>query len=84
VWTVTIGNPQINMLDDGTIEELHGLVSLLEQEDAPKVIIFESADPDVFIAHYDTSRAGQSSGKIGPTDYRPWLDFVLRLGGRPP
>ena len=83
VWTVTISNPPINMLDEGTIQELHALVPLLEQEDAPKVVIFESADPDFFIAHYDTSRARQSSGKIGPTGYRPWLDFILRLARAP-
>jgi enoyl-CoA hydratase/carnithine racemase len=50
------------MLDEGTIEELHGLIPLVEQDDQLKVVIFESADPDFFLAHYDTSRAGQSSG----------------------
>jgi enoyl-CoA hydratase/carnithine racemase len=79
IWTVSISNPPINMLDEGTIEELHGLIPLLEQEEQLKVVIFESADPDFFIAHYDTSRAGQSSGKAGTTGYHPWIDFVLRL-----
>jgi enoyl-CoA hydratase/carnithine racemase len=83
VWTVTICNPPVNMLDEGTIQELHALVALLEEEDAPKVVIFESADPDFFIAHYDTSRARQSSNKIGPTGYHPWLDSVLRLARAP-
>jgi enoyl-CoA hydratase/carnithine racemase len=55
------------MLDEGTIEELHGLVPLLEQEESVKVVIFESVDRDFFLAHYDTSRARQSSGKVGPT-----------------
>jgi enoyl-CoA hydratase/carnithine racemase len=69
IWTVSISNPPINMLDEETIEELHGLVPSLEQEEPLKVVIFESADPDFFIAHYDTSRARQSPGKVGPTGY---------------
>ena len=35
---------------------------LLEREEALKVVVVESADPDFFFAHYDTSRAGQSAG----------------------
>jgi enoyl-CoA hydratase/carnithine racemase len=83
IWTVSISNPPINMLDEGTIEELHALLPLLEQDESLKVVVFESADPDFFFAHYDTSRAGQSSGKTGPTGYHPWTDFVLRLGRAP-
>src|ERR1700692_1616430 len=83
IWNVSVSTPPINMLDEGTIEELHGLIPLVEQDDQLKVVIFESADPDFFLAHYDTSRAGQSSGEVGPTGYRPWTDFVLRLGRAP-
>jgi enoyl-CoA hydratase/carnithine racemase len=83
IWTVSISNPPINMLDEQTIQELHGLMPLIEQEESLKVVIFESADPDFFFAHYDTSRATQSSGKTGLSGDRPWTDFVLRLGRAP-
>jgi enoyl-CoA hydratase/carnithine racemase len=83
IWTVSISNPPINMLDEQTIQELHGLMPLIEQEESLKVVIFESADPDFFFAHYDTSRATQSSGKTGLIGDRPWTDFVLRLGRAP-
>ena len=79
IWIVSIRNPPINMVDEETIEELHGLIPLIEQEESLKVVIFESADPDFFFAHYDTSRAKQSRGNKGPTGDRPWTDFVLRL-----
>jgi enoyl-CoA hydratase/carnithine racemase len=79
IWIVSISNPPINMVDEETIEELHGLIPLIEQEESLKVVIFESADPDFFFAHYDTSRAKQSRGNKGPTGDRPWTDFVLRL-----
>jgi enoyl-CoA hydratase/carnithine racemase len=83
VWIVTISNPPINMLDQQTIEELQDLVSLFEKEEALKAVVFESADPDYFIAHYDSSHPTQSSTKPGPTGYAPWLDFVLRLSKAP-
>ena len=67
IWTVSISNPPINMLDEETIDELRGLMPLIEQEESLKVVIFESADPDFFFAHYGTSRARRSSGKTGPT-----------------
>ena len=57
------------MLDKGTIEELHGLMPLIEQEESLRVVIFESADPDFFFAHYEHSRARQSPGEVGPTGY---------------
>ena len=83
VWIVTINNPPINMLDQETIDELQDLVSLFEKEEALKAVVFESADPDYFIAHYDLLHPTQSSTKPGPTGYAPWLDFVLRLSKAP-
>jgi enoyl-CoA hydratase/carnithine racemase len=83
IWSVSISNPPINMLDEETIEELYQLVPLLEQEESLKVIVFESEDPDFFIAHYDTSRTGQSSSKVRDTGDHPWADFVVRLSEAP-
>jgi enoyl-CoA hydratase/carnithine racemase len=83
IWTVSINNPPINMFDGDTIEELYGLVPLLEQEESLKVIIFESEDSEFFIAHYDTSGARQSSAKVATTSDHPWADFVLRLSKAP-
>lgn len=79
IWNVSISNPPINMLDDETIEELQHLMRLLEKEASLKVVMFESADLDFFIAHYDASRAGQSASQPGRIS-SPWVDFVLRLG----
>lgn len=83
VWTVTLSNPPINMLDQDTIEELHRLMPLFEQEDAVKAVVFESADPEFFIAHYDASHPVAFSPAPGPTGDAPWADFVLRLSGAP-
>jgi enoyl-CoA hydratase/carnithine racemase len=55
----------------------------VERDEALKTVVFESADPEFFTAHYKASRARQYSTKLGPTGYSPWLDFVLRLSKAP-
>lgn len=81
--TVTFSNPPINLLDPVTITELQMLVSDLETDSSVKVVVFQSADPDFFIAHFDTAKAAQTPSDPGPTGHAPWLDFVLRLSGGP-
>jgi len=76
VWTVTFRNPPINLLDEQSINELSALVSSMERDANLKVVVFESADPDFFIAHYDVSRV--TLGGSEPTGDQ-WRDFVLRL-----
>ena len=83
LWTVEFSNPPINLLDPGTITELQALVSEIETDQSVKVLVFQAADPDFFIAHFDTSKAGETPSSPGPTGYPPWIDFVLRLSSAP-
>lgn len=83
LWTVDFSNPPINLLDPGTITELQVLVSEIETDPSVKVLVFQTADPDFFIAHFDTSKAGETPSSPGPTGYPPWIDFVLRLSDAP-
>jgi enoyl-CoA hydratase/carnithine racemase len=69
-WRVIFNNPPINLLDPDAIRELHQLIATVEATDALKVVVFESANPDYFIAHYDISRAGETP---------PWADVTMRL-----
>jgi enoyl-CoA hydratase/carnithine racemase len=82
-WRVTFSNPPINMLDSDTICELQELLAQMEAAHALKVVVFDSADPDFFIAHYDVSRAKDASAKHGPSGYLPWIDVTHRLGRMP-
>ncbi|MGH8317393.1 MAG: enoyl-CoA hydratase/isomerase family protein [Steroidobacteraceae bacterium] len=83
LWTVTFSNPPINLLEPATITELQALVSEVVADPSAKVLIFQSADPDFFIAHFDTSQASETPRAPGPTGYAPWIDFVLRLSCAP-
>jgi enoyl-CoA hydratase/carnithine racemase len=77
-WTVTFGNPPINMFVPATIVELAALMSDLEADRSVKVVAFQSADPDFFIAHLDVSKAAKQ-----PQVLNLWRDFVLRLSSAP-
>ena len=43
-----------------------------------KVVVFQSANPDFFIAHLDVSKAAERPEVLGL-----WHDFVLRLSSTP-
>ena len=55
IATVTINNPPINIITPALYQELASLVAELKNDDALTVVVFKSADPDFFIAHYDVS-----------------------------
>jgi enoyl-CoA hydratase/carnithine racemase len=49
----TISHPPINLLDLRLMDELDRLETELRADHAVRVIVFDSADPDFFLAHYD-------------------------------
>jgi len=55
VATVSIDNPPINLFDMPLIEEMIKLGVQLKADDEVRVIVFESADPEFFIAHVDVN-----------------------------
>ena len=77
-WTVTFSNPPINMFVPTTIQELGALMSDLEADPSVKVVVFQSANPDFFVAHLDVSKAAERPEVLGL-----WRKFVLRLSSAP-
>ncbi len=53
VLTATINNPPVNVMTLPLYMDLVGFTSEVEQDEAVKVVVFQSADPDFFIAHFD-------------------------------
>jgi len=77
-WTITFSNPPINMFVPKTIVELGALMTDLEADPSVKVVVFQSANLDFFIAHLDVSKAAEQ-----PEVLRLWRDIVLRLASSP-
>jgi len=55
VLFATINNPPMNLLTNELYGEFGKLALEVAADDNVKVIVFDSADPDYFIAHYDVS-----------------------------
>ena len=53
VLTATINNPPMNVMTPPLYMDLVGFTSEVEQDESVKVVVFQSADPDFFIAHFD-------------------------------
>src|SRR5580693_3223710 len=77
-WTVTFSNPPINMFVPATIVELRALMTDLEADPSVKVVVFQSANPDFFVAHLDVAKAAERPGALDL-----WRDVVLRLSSSP-
>jgi hypothetical protein len=72
-WRVTLNNPPINAIDDRMYDEVFDLIEKIEAEPSLKVVTFESANPDFFIAHYSTAEPRSRFG------IPPWIDAATRL-----
>lgn len=83
IWRITFSSPPINMLPPSAIVELQALVTAADADATLKVMVFESADPDFFIAHFDTSRAAEMPRDPGPSGQSAWVDVVVRLSRSP-
>lgn len=81
LWRITFGNPPINLVNPDTLVELDALVTEIESAEDLKVVVFDSADADFFLAHWDVSPAAQSTRSGVPTP--PWMDIALRLAKAP-
>ena len=77
-WTITFNNPPINMFVPATIDELGSLMTELEADRSLKVVVFQSANPEFFIAHLDVAKAVERPGVLDL-----WRDVVLRLASAP-
>jgi len=73
-WTITFNNPPINMFVPATIVELGSLMTDIEADLSVQVVVFESANPEFFVAHLDVAKAVERPGVLDL-----WRDFVLRL-----
>jgi len=80
LWRVVFNHLPINLVDHDTLRELNQVTSELEGSPDAKVVIFESANPDCFLAHWDTSSV--SSAEPGSPD-PSWMDIGLRLAHMP-
>jgi enoyl-CoA hydratase/carnithine racemase len=59
VLFVEIASPPMNLLGPELVRDLVSLIQHAEADDAVRVLVFKSADPDYFISHVDLTRVSE-------------------------
>ncbi len=82
---VTIDHPPINLLDARLIQDLDRLGRGLEIDDAVRVVVVASANPDFFIAHADVTLIQRLPTSVPPrgTTLGPFHQMVDRFRTMP-
>ena len=82
---VTFDHPPINTITATTVAELAELVGLIESDPDLNVVVFDSANPDFYLAHYDVENdPGRTAALgVGPTGLPAWIDVLVRLSRAP-
>ena len=85
VLFVTVDNPPINLLDLPLMQEIDRLGREIEADDDVKVVVFDSANPDFFIAHADVNLILQMPTEVPPksTTLAPFHAMVDRFRTMP-
>jgi enoyl-CoA hydratase/carnithine racemase len=78
-WRVIIDNPPINLYDPEMFAELNVLMDRIDADTELKIVVFESANPEYFIAHYDLERGDVVPNQPGAAEFSAWPKFVTRL-----
>ncbi|MFE3267165.1 enoyl-CoA hydratase/isomerase family protein [Streptomyces sp. NPDC059215] len=76
-WRVTFDIPPINLVTYEVFAALGDLVDRMEADNDLKVVVFDSADPDFFLAHFDM--LPPQVPYTGPT----WLETATRMARSP-
>jgi enoyl-CoA hydratase/carnithine racemase len=82
---VTFDHPPINAVTPTTVLELDELVGLIEEDVDLSVVVFDSADPASYLAHYEPEREPRATGALraGRSSLQLWLDTLARLSRAP-
>ena len=84
LWRVTFSNPPVNVIGPDMIRELKELLTELETDPGVNVVVFDSANPDFYLAHYDlVANPAEAESLPSPTGFAAWPDVLVRLSKVP-
>lgn len=81
--TVVIDNPPLNLFDPEVAAALERIVDELYARADLRVVVFESANPEYFMAHLDLDRAGDIDFGVRPSGLPTWPNITTRLEAAP-
>ncbi|MHA6759422.1 enoyl-CoA hydratase/isomerase family protein [Streptacidiphilus sp. PAMC 29251] len=84
LWRVTFDNPPVNVIGPDLMRDLKELLTELERNESVKAVVFDSANPEFYLAHYDLAADPAIAEALpGTTGYPAWVDILVRLSKLP-
>ena len=83
-WRVVFDYPPFNMVDDTIFEGLQDLLVRMDASPSLRIVVFESANPEFYLAHFDlTGKTGNITTAVGPSGLPILIDTFVRLTKSP-
>jgi enoyl-CoA hydratase/carnithine racemase len=83
-WKVVFDYPPFNILDATMFEGLQDLLVRMNTSETLRVVVFESASPDFYLAHFDlTGKTGNITTAVGPSGLPILMDTFVGLTKSP-
>jgi enoyl-CoA hydratase/carnithine racemase len=79
-WRVVFDYPPFNVVDATIFESLQDLLARMDASPSLRVVVFESVDPDFYLAHFDlTGKTGNITTAVGTSGLPILTDTFVRL-----
>jgi len=83
-WRVVFDYPPFNVVDADVFLSLQDLLVRMDNSQSLRVVVFESAIPDFYLAHFDlTGKVGNITTAVGASGLPILLDTFVRLTKSP-
>src|SRR3979409_234853 len=83
-WRVVFDYPPFNIVDATIFEGLQELLARMDASPSLCVVVFESANPDFYLAHFDlTGKTGNITTAVGRSGLPILMDTFVRLTKSP-
>ncbi|MDF2193172.1 enoyl-CoA hydratase/isomerase family protein [Paraflavitalea sp. CAU 1676] len=82
-WQVTIDAPPLNLFGPELLDGLEELVKRMRQSPELRVIVFDSAVEEFFIAHFDVVKGQEILKRKTASGIPPWMDVAMQLRESP-
>src|SRR5437867_11893762 len=83
-WRVRFENPPFNIVDATIVEGLQDLLARMDASPCLRVVVFESANPDFYLAHFDlTDKTGNITTAVWPSVLPILMAMFVRLTKSP-
>src|SRR5881396_1860848 len=83
-WRVLFDYPPFNIVDVTMFEGLQDLLARMGDSPSLRVVVFESANPAFYLAHFDlTGKTGNITTAVGPSGLPVLMDTFVRLTKSP-